>query len=55
MQNRNFLFTVNGVLQNIPDKKQLGSLLTMKTSVSIGSGQTTNNGVARSAQEIADN
>ncbi|HXI54585.1 MAG TPA: LamG-like jellyroll fold domain-containing protein, partial [Polyangia bacterium] len=67
MQNLNFLFTVNGVPQNIPDKKQMGSLLTMKTPVSIGSGQTTNNGftgkidefrmwnVARSAQEIADN
>jgi hypothetical protein len=67
MQNRNFLFTVNRVPQNIPDKKQMGSLLTIKTPVSIGSGQTTNNGftgkidefrmwnVARTAQEIADN
>ena len=67
MSNLNFLFTVNGVPQNIPDKKQTGSLLTMKTPVSIGSGQITNDGftgkidefrmwnVARSAQDIADN
>jgi hypothetical protein len=63
----NFMFTVNGVPQNIPDKKQMGALLTMKTKISIGSGQTTDDGftgkmdelriwkVARSAQQIADN
>jgi len=63
----NFMFTVNGVPQNIPDKKQMGALLTMKTKISIGSGQTTDDGftgkmdelriwkVARTAQQIADN
>jgi len=63
----NFMFTVNGVPQNIPDKKQAGALLTMKTRISIGSGQTTDDGftgkmdelriwkVARTAQQIADN
>ncbi|HVU51260.1 MAG TPA: LamG domain-containing protein, partial [Polyangia bacterium] len=63
----NFMFTVDGVPQNIPDKKQMGALLTMKTKISIGSGQTTDDGftgkmdelriwnVARSAQQIADN
>jgi hypothetical protein len=63
----NFMFTVNGVPQNIPDKKQMGALLTMKTKISIGSGQITDDGftgkmdevriwhVARSAQQIADN
>ena len=63
----NFLFTVNGVAQNIPAKTQTGALLTLRTMVYIGSGQNTNNGftgnidefrfwnVARTAQEIADN
>jgi hypothetical protein len=63
----NFMFTVNGVPQNIPDKKQVGALLTLKTKISIGSGQTTDDGftgkmdevriwkVARTAAEIADN
>lgn len=67
----NFVFTVNGVSQNIPAKMQTGALLTMKTVISIGSGQDassdTGNGftgkmdevrlwnVARTAQEIADN
>jgi hypothetical protein len=62
----NFLFTVNGVPQPIPDKKETGTLLTMKTMVSIGSGQITDDGftglidevriwkIARSAQQIAD-
>ena len=62
----NFLFTVNGVPQPIPDKKETGALLTMKTMVSIGSGQITDDGftglidelriwkVARSAQQLAD-
>ena len=67
MTGLNFMFTVNGVPQAIPDKKQMGALLTMKTMVSIGSGQTTDDGftgkmdevriwkVARSAEDIADN
>jgi hypothetical protein len=65
MQNLNFLFTVNGVPQPIPAKKQTGALLTLKTLVSIGSGQITDNGftgkmdelrfwnVARTPEEIA--
>ncbi|HEY2901983.1 MAG TPA: LamG-like jellyroll fold domain-containing protein [Polyangia bacterium] len=67
MTSLNFMFTVNGVAQNIPDKKQMGALVSMATTVSIGSGQTTNDGftgkidefrmwnVARTEQEIADN
>jgi hypothetical protein len=67
MTGLNFMFTVNGVPQNIPDKKQTGALLTMKTKISLGSGQMTDDGftgkmdevriwkVARTAQEIADN
>jgi hypothetical protein len=63
----NFMFTVNGVPQAIPDRKQAGALLTMKTKISIGSGQITDDGftgkmdevriwkIARSAQQIADN
>jgi len=65
----NFLFTVNGTPQPIPAMRQTGAglLLTLQTMVSIGSGQTTNNGftgrmdefrfwnVARTATEIADN
>jgi hypothetical protein len=62
-----FLFTVNGVPQNIPAKTQTGMLLTLSTMVSIGSGQITNDGftgkmdefrfwnVARTATEIAQN
>jgi hypothetical protein len=69
--NVNFVFTVNGVAQPITAAKQTGALLTMKTVVSIGSGQDastdTGNGftgkidelriwnVGRTAQEIADN
>jgi len=65
--NLNFLFTVNGMPQPIPNKKQTGHLVTMKTKFVIGSGQTTNNGltgkldefrvwnVARTASQIADN
>jgi Concanavalin A-like lectin/glucanases superfamily len=67
--NLNFLFTVNGVPQPIPAMRQTGAglLLTMRTLVSIGSGQITNNGftgrmdefrfwnVARTSTEIADN
>jgi hypothetical protein len=67
MTGLNYLFTVNGTPQPIPDKKQAGMLLTTKTKVSIGSGQITDDGftgkmdevriwnVARTAQEIADN
>jgi Concanavalin A-like lectin/glucanases superfamily len=67
MTGLNFMFTVNGAPQPIPDKKQMGALLTMKTKISLGSGQITDDGftgkmdevriwnVARSAQEIADN
>jgi len=67
MTGLNFMFTVNGVPQNIPAKKQMGALLTMNTKISIGSGQITDDGftgkmdevriwkVARTAQEIADN
>jgi hypothetical protein len=63
----NFMFTVNGVPQNIPDKKQMGTLKTLSTKVSIGSGQITDDGftgkmdelriwkVARTAQQVADN
>lgn len=67
----NFVFTVNGASQNIPAKMQTGALLTMKTVISIGSGQDassdTGNGftgkmdevriwnVGRTAQQIADN
>jgi len=65
----NFLFTVNGAPQPIPAMRQTGAglLLTLQTMVSIGSGQTTNNGftgrmdefrfwnVARTATEIAAN
>jgi hypothetical protein len=65
--NLNFLFTVNGVPQPIPAKKQTGTLLTMKTLLSIGSGQMTDNGftgkmdefrvwnIARTDKDIADN
>jgi hypothetical protein len=61
------MFTVNGVPQNIPAKKQTGALLTLKTKVTIGNGQITDSGftgkmdelrmwkVARSAEEIAAN
>jgi hypothetical protein len=67
MTGLNFMFTVNGVPQNIPAKKQSGALLTLQTKVTIGSGQITDNGftgkmdelrmwkVARTAEEIAAN
>ena len=67
----NFLFTVNGVAQPIPARMQTGALLTMRTVISIGSGQDasadTGNGftgridevriwnVGRTATEITDN
>jgi hypothetical protein len=70
-QNLNFLFTVNGVPQPIPQKMQTGALLTLRTLLSIGSGQNVNNvasngftgkidefrfwNVARTESEIADN
>jgi len=63
----NFLFTVNGVPQPIPNKKETGALLTLQTSLVIGAGQKADdNGftgkidefrlwnVARSASQIAD-
>ncbi len=65
--NANFLFTVNGVPQPIPNKKQTGHLVSTKTKLVIGSGQITNNGltgkldefrvwnVARTATQLADN
>jgi hypothetical protein len=65
--NSNFLFTINGVPQPIPDKVQTGTLLTMKTAVVIGAGQGTDNGftgkmeelriwnVARTPTQISDN
>jgi hypothetical protein len=67
MDSLNFMFTINGVAQPIPAKKQTGMLLTTKTPVIIGAGQGTNNGftgnmdelrfwnVARTEKEIADN
>ena len=66
-QTANFLFTVNGVPQPIPNKIETGHLLTTKTKLVIGSGQITDNGftgkmdefriwnVARTATELADN